>query len=103
MLELSASSAGAKTHGKSPCRNHNPDRRRSSCPERPAPGRTNRFERPRVAIDTVVFVVNESRLKTYLVQLKGGPLRGKWAFPGGLVRVGCSTPPPTANCAPLPA
>ena len=57
--------------------------------ERPAPGRgRNRFERPRVAVDTVVFVVDESRLKTYLVQLKGGPLRGKWAFPGGLVRVG---------------
>ena len=42
----------------------------------------HRFERPRVAVDTVIFAVAECRLKTYLVQLKGGPSRGKWAFPG---------------------
>lgn len=41
-----------------------------------------------VAVDTVLFAVQERRLKTYLVQLKTGPLRGKWAFPGGLVHVG---------------
>ena len=57
--------------------------------EQRAPERgRNRFERPKVAVDTVIFVIDEGRLKTYLVQLKGGPLRGKWAFPGGLVRVG---------------
>jgi 8-oxo-dGTP diphosphatase len=44
-----------------------------------------RYERPRVAVDTVLFVVDRGRLKTYLVQLKSG---GRWAFPGGLVRVG---------------
>ncbi len=48
----------------------------------------HRYERPKVAVDTVLFVVDQGRLKTYLVQLKAGPLRGKWAFPGGLVRVG---------------
>jgi ADP-ribose pyrophosphatase YjhB (NUDIX family) len=52
------------------------------------PGRRHRFERPRVAVDTVIFAVDQGRLKTYLVQLKTGPLGGKWAFPGGLVRVG---------------
>ncbi len=30
----------------------------------------------------------ERRLKCYLIQLKRGPLRSRWAFPGGLVRVG---------------
>src|SRR5262249_48077817 len=48
----------------------------------------DRFERPRVAVDTVLFAVRERRLKTYLVQLARGPARGKWAFPGGLVRRG---------------
>jgi len=41
-----------------------------------------------VAVDTVLFAIHERRLKTYLVQLGRGPARGKWAFPGGLVRVG---------------
>ena len=55
----------------------------------PAPARrAHRYERPKVAVDTVLFVVDGGRLKTYLVQLKSGPLRGKWTFPGGLVRVG---------------
>jgi ADP-ribose pyrophosphatase YjhB (NUDIX family) len=41
-----------------------------------------------VAVDTVLFAVLDRRLRTYLVQPRGGPLGGKWAFPGGLVRVG---------------
>jgi 8-oxo-dGTP diphosphatase len=49
---------------------------------------SDRYERPKVAVDTVLFAVAQGRLKTYLVQLKSGPLRGRWAFPGGLVRVG---------------
>jgi 8-oxo-dGTP diphosphatase len=48
----------------------------------------HRYERPKVAVDTVLFAVDHGHLKTYLVQLRSGPLRGKWAFPGGLVRVG---------------
>ncbi len=27
-------------------------------------------------------------MRSYLVPIKGGPLKGRWAFPGGLVRVG---------------
>jgi 8-oxo-dGTP diphosphatase len=47
-----------------------------------------RLARPRVAVDTVLFAIERGRLRTYLVQLKRGPLSGKWAFPGGLVRMG---------------
>ena len=41
-----------------------------------------------VAVDTVLFAINGGRLQTYLVELRHGPGRGRWAFPGGLVRVG---------------
>ena len=41
-----------------------------------------------VAVDTVLFAINDTRLQTYLVELRRGPGRGRWAFPGGLVRVG---------------
>ncbi len=41
-----------------------------------------------VAVDTVLFAINDGRLQTYLVELRRGPGRGRWAFPGGLVRVG---------------
>ena len=45
--------------------------------------------RPKVAVDTVLFAIAGGRLKCYLVQLAaGGSVAGKWAFPGGLVRVG---------------
>ncbi|HEX8811562.1 MAG TPA: NUDIX domain-containing protein, partial [Terracidiphilus sp.] len=36
----------------------------------------------------MLFAVRERQLKTYLIQLARGPARGKWAFPGGLVRRG---------------
>jgi ADP-ribose pyrophosphatase YjhB (NUDIX family) len=36
----------------------------------------------------VLFAIQDRQLKTYLVQLRRGPARGKWAFPGGLVRMG---------------
>jgi 8-oxo-dGTP diphosphatase len=48
----------------------------------------SREARPKVAVDTVLFGVADRRLKSYLVQLKGGPNAGRWAFPGRLVRVG---------------
>ncbi len=44
--------------------------------------------RPKVAVDTVLFAIEGERLKCYLVQLTAGAAAGKWAFPGGLVRVG---------------
>lgn len=44
--------------------------------------------RPKVAVDTVLFAVGGRGLEYYLLQLAGGPNAGKWAFAGGLVRVG---------------
>src|SRR6266851_707610 len=48
----------------------------------------NRLARPKVAVDTVIFAIEGGRLKCYLVELRRGTAAGKWAFPGGLVKVG---------------
>jgi 8-oxo-dGTP diphosphatase len=52
------------------------------------PSRPSRPARPKVAVDTILFAIEGGGLRCYLVRLKRGPNRGKWAFPGGLVRVG---------------
>ncbi len=44
--------------------------------------------RPMVAVDTVLFALESRGLKCYLARLAGGPAAGRWAFAGGLVRVG---------------
>ena len=44
--------------------------------------------RPKVAVDTVLFAMENHRLRCYLVQLRRPTASGRWAFPGGLVRVG---------------
>jgi ADP-ribose pyrophosphatase YjhB (NUDIX family) len=49
------------------------------------PARPVRVARPKLAVDTVLFALDDGRLKSYLVQLKQGAVAGKWAFPGGLV------------------
>lgn len=51
-------------------------------------GRSHRAARPKVAVDTVVFAIEGGRLKSYLVQLRHGAAGGRWAFAGGLVRIG---------------
>ena len=43
---------------------------------------------PTVAVDVVIFTIDEDELKTLLVQVKKGPFAGRWAFPGGLVPSG---------------
>lgn len=43
-------------------------------------------EHPWVAVDVVIFTLDEEALKCLLVQVKGGTFGGMWAFPGGLVR-----------------
>jgi len=53
-----------------------------------APNHGRYHARPKVAVDTVLFAITERRLKSYLVPIARGPLRGKWAFPGGLVAEG---------------
>jgi 8-oxo-dGTP diphosphatase len=51
-------------------------------------GSQQRAARPKVAVDTVLFARSDGGVRSYLVPVKRGPLRGRWAFPGGLVRVG---------------
>jgi len=43
---------------------------------------------PRVAVDAVLFTITDGVLKALLVKIKHGTFVGKWAFPGGLVRIG---------------
>lgn len=43
---------------------------------------------PLVAVDVVIFTIDHGELKALLVEVKGGPFAGLWAFPGGLVPVG---------------
>jgi 8-oxo-dGTP diphosphatase len=43
---------------------------------------------PRVAVDAVLFTIASGELKTLLVKIKKGPFVERWAFPGGLVRLG---------------
>ena len=50
--------------------------------------RLQRHARPKVAVDTVLFARSDGGVRSYLIPIKSGPLRGRWAFPGGLVRVG---------------
>ncbi|HVN84774.1 MAG TPA: NUDIX domain-containing protein [Candidatus Binatia bacterium] len=45
-------------------------------------------DHPWVAVDVVIFTIDEGVLKALLVNLKEGPFRGHWAFPGGLVSLG---------------
>lgn len=39
----------------------------------------------RVAVDAVIFTVQDKRLKVLLIQMKKAPFTGLWAFPGGLM------------------
>jgi 8-oxo-dGTP diphosphatase len=43
---------------------------------------------PAVAVDVVIFTLDAGELCALLVQARGGPFAGQWAFPGGLVPVG---------------
>ncbi|HYD48750.1 MAG TPA: NUDIX domain-containing protein [Terriglobales bacterium] len=43
---------------------------------------------PSVAVDVVIFTIEEHTLKALLVRVKDGPFAGRWAFPGGRVPIG---------------
>jgi len=43
---------------------------------------------PLVAVDVVIFTIEQGELCALLVEARGGPFAGWWAFPGGLVPVG---------------
>jgi 8-oxo-dGTP diphosphatase len=43
---------------------------------------------PWAAVDVVIFRVDGHVLEALLVEIKHGPFRGRWAFPGGVVMLG---------------
>lgn len=45
------------------------------------------FARPSVTVDLVIFTVIDKELRVLLVQRKEHPFKGRWALPGGFVRV----------------
>ena len=45
------------------------------------------FARPALAVDCVVFGFDEGDLKILLIQRDLEPFRGRWALPGGFVRI----------------
>ena len=48
---------------------------------------TYEYERPNLTVDCVVFGLDEKDLKVMLIQRDIPPFEGKWALPGGFVRV----------------
>ncbi|MEO8270891.1 MAG: NUDIX domain-containing protein [Aureliella sp.] len=46
-----------------------------------------KFPRPALTVDCVVFGLDESDLKVMLIERGMAPFEGKWALPGGFVRV----------------
>ncbi len=45
------------------------------------------FQRAAVTVDCVVFGLDETELKVMLIQRDIAPFEGKWALPGGFVRI----------------
>lgn len=52
--------------------------------------RPEEFARPSVAVDVVVFTVKDRSLCVLLVLRNEHPFKGRWALPGGFLRVGPS-------------
>ena len=48
---------------------------------------TYEFRRPALTVDAVVFGLDDEDLKVLLIRRDLEPFRGKWALPGGFVRV----------------
>lgn len=48
---------------------------------------TNPHPRPHLTVDCVVFGLDEGELKVLLIQRSLPPFKGKWALPGGFVRI----------------
>jgi 8-oxo-dGTP diphosphatase len=47
----------------------------------------NDFEKPSVTVDIVIFTIRENVLKVLLVKRDLEPFKGRWAIPGGFVRM----------------
>ena len=50
--------------------------------------RAEDFPRPSVTVDLVILTVIDKELRVLLVRRKEHPFKGRWALPGGFVRVG---------------
>jgi 8-oxo-dGTP diphosphatase len=48
---------------------------------------SNKFEKPSVTVDIVIFTVRGQDLKVLLVKRDISPFKGSWALPGGFVRI----------------
>ena len=58
-----------------------------------------KLARPMVAVDTVLFAINDGRLQTYLVELRAGRLAGGGRFRAGWCEwASCSTTRRGASC-----
>src|ERR1700740_391321 len=49
---------------------------------------TYEYPRPALTVDAVVFGLDDGDLKILLIRRDLEPFKGKWALPGGFVRVG---------------
>ena len=49
---------------------------------------TYEYPRPALTVDAVVFGLDEEDLKVLLIRRDLEPFMGKWALPGGFVRIG---------------
>jgi len=47
----------------------------------------HKFEKPSVTVDMIIFTIIDKDLKILLVRRKFNPFKGKWAIPGGFVRI----------------
>jgi len=47
----------------------------------------HKFKKPSVTVDTIIFTIENNRLKILLVKRNLNPYKGKWALPGGFVRI----------------
>ncbi len=45
------------------------------------------YPHPAVTVDIVIFTIREARLKLLLIRRAGEPYRGRWALPGGFIRL----------------
>jgi len=50
--------------------------------------RHQKYAKPSVTVDLVIFTILDNDLKVLLVQRRGHPYKGCWALPGGFVDVG---------------
>jgi 8-oxo-dGTP diphosphatase len=47
----------------------------------------HKFPKPSVTVDIVIFTIDDDELKVLLVKRNLEPFKGKWALPGGFVRI----------------